>query len=378
MSDVPATALWLAALASAGAQWRSSSLVAGLATAGAILVRPNLAPVAVPVALVAALAAEGAPHSWNARSRRLLTFVLAALPGPIAVAALNHVLYGAPLHSGYGDPALLFAWSHVGPNLTRYSTWLLETQAPWVLLGLLAPRIVDRGGGGREARSRQALAWGSLGVVATVWLLYLSYVVFENWTYLRFLLPGIVVLIVLSAAVTVRIAQLLPPLGGTAMLLAAALAIGWHGLHEAKSRDVFRLHLSEARFVDAGTWIGNNLPQDAVVFSIWHSGSIRKYGRRFTVLWDALTPAELPSAVDDLAQSGHHPYLMLEVWEVPRFRDRFSGTTALGRLDWPPRAQIGRQILLYDLTDRARYFRGEHVRTERVWTTEERAAFRHR
>lgn len=377
MSDVPATALWLAALAAAasGPRMRASAALAGIATALAVLIRPNLVPLALPVALVVAIAGGPEVH-WGARLWTLLRFGLAALPGPLAVATLNHLLYGSPLRSGYGDPGLLFTWSHVPPNLVRYPRWLLETHTPLVLLGLVAPLMLPRRGSGPAAEaSPRALAVAFLLMAGTLFGLYVSYVVFEDWPYLRFLLPGVVLLLVLTAAVVVRAANALTPGLRAAVVLALLAGFGWFGWRTASERHVFRLHLSEARFTDAATWVRDHVPANAVVLSVWHSGSVRMYGERLTVLWDALDPGELETIVANLGREGRPAYLLVESWEVPTFRERFAAVTPLGGLDWPPRAQIGREIAVYDLADRGKFFRGERVGTARVWTTEEQAAF---
>jgi hypothetical protein len=59
--------------------------------------------------------------------------------------------------------------------------------------------------------------------------------------------------------------------------------------------------------------------------------------------------------------------IVLETWEEPAFRAKFAGASAFAELDWPPRAQIGRDVRVYDPADRPRYLRGESIPTERVW-----------
>jgi hypothetical protein len=375
MSDVPAAACWLAALAVAAGESRASVVLAGLCSALAILIRPNLAPLAAPVLLVIGAAAPERA-SWRSMLLRGLAFSVAVLPGIAAVALLHTLVYGAPWRSGYGRTGTLFDLAHVPTNLARYSAWLLQTQTPWVLVGLLAPLALPARATWWPARERGAqprlLATACVLTIAVCLLLYLPYVPFDNWSYLRFLLVAIVLLILTSAAVTARALSHLPRVVGVAAGLALLVALGSYGLKAARQQDVLGIRQSEARFVESATWARDHLPENAVVVTVFHSGAVRYHGGRPSVLWDALPPGALDAFLAELVRLGRRPYLLFESWEVPRFRERFSGSSPVGRLDWPPRAQIGREISVYDPADRARYFSGESVATERVWTASER------
>jgi hypothetical protein len=370
MSDVPAAAGWLAAMAIvAGGR---APFPGGLAAAAAVLVRPNLAPLAVPLA---ALAASSLPHAATPRRRAVaaVSFAAGVLPGAIAVAALNRALYGSFLRSGYGDPSQLFSATHVVPNLERYFRWLTETHTPWVLLALLGPFVLERRDQASvPGASPRTVAAASLAMVAAILCVYLPYGVFEDWWYLRFLLVGVVLLVVLASAVTVRaLMRAARPAAVPAAILVAAL-LGTVFARTARERHVFALHVFEARFVEAATWIRDHLPPGAVVLTLWHSGSVRYYGDRFTVVWDALPPDGLDAAVEYLKGIGRPPFLLFDGAEPARFRERFGGRATLGSLDWPPRVRIGHDVELFDVTDRDRYRRGEPVLTERVWTAAER------
>ena len=92
MSDVPAAAAWAVAVASVLADTMAGAALAGLASALAILIRPNLAPLA---ALLAAWMV------WRHGARpRALVFTLVASIGAVGVAVVNARLYGSPLASG--------------------------------------------------------------------------------------------------------------------------------------------------------------------------------------------------------------------------------------------------------------------------------------
>jgi 4-amino-4-deoxy-L-arabinose transferase-like glycosyltransferase len=219
MSDVPAAALWLAALAlvssraeavaAAGRADRRGQIAAGICASLAVLMRPNIALVVLP--LVALLPDR---RAWR-------RFGLASLPGLAVMAWLNAARYGSPLASGYGSTDVLFSLAHVAPNLARYPRWVVDTQTPFVALALLAPWWA------RRHRSRARLALVSLAAAALTVATYLAYTVFDDWWYMRFLLPALPVVIVFSVAVTLQSASWLPPLGGRSLrgVVAAGLCV---------------------------------------------------------------------------------------------------------------------------------------------------------
>ena len=394
MSDVPAAALWLLALAALTSPSRWRHLAAGLAASAAILVRPNLAPIAVPMSLYALLepvmaggSASGSGRVWNGASdpgtavsavRRLrsLGWLLAGLgPGVAAVAAVQDALYGSPLSSGYGSASLLFSLSHLGPNLARYPRWLVGTQSPAVLLALLAPFVLadagSRPGAGATGRrpagaSPSAVAWLLLGAAGVTAGLHLLYVPFDDWWYLRFWLPAVTALVILAPAVVVELGRragactlLVVAVGGVAALSAWQIDV-------ARGRGVFTVAAREARFRRVAEYVGNRFPAGAVFFTIWHSGSVRYHGGRQTVVWDAIAADDLDRAFDALADAGRPAFLLLEDWEEQDFRARFGGRSRYGDLDWPPTAQLGRAVRIYDPADRARHLAGERVATAQI------------
>src|SRR5205085_954235 len=110
----------------------------------------------------------------------------------LAVLGIHQFLYGHPLQSGYGALSEIFSAANVRANAGHYPRWLLTTHTPAVLLALVAPFVVDRhrGNAGRDT------SWLALGIVAANVACYLPYLVFEEWWYLRFLLPSIPLLVV--------------------------------------------------------------------------------------------------------------------------------------------------------------------------------------
>src|SRR5262249_4350396 len=239
MSDVPAAAAWMAALVS------TSPFASGVYASLAILIRPNLALLAIPLLF---LKKGTVPFSAAAKrglspfpKRGLSPFLGAAVPGVAVLLALNVARYGGLFASGYGDAGSLFSLAHVGPNLARYPRWILETHTPFVLLAFAAPWALRRD----PARAR--LAAISLVSVALLTATYLAYTVFDDWWYIRFLLPALPLLIAMSVAVLKALAERLTTAAGrsgpTATVATAAVCItlaGWY-LHVALDRHVTAL-----------------------------------------------------------------------------------------------------------------------------------------
>ena len=350
MSDVPAAALWLAALSLSLRAHDDPRAVrvasaAGLATGAAIMIRPNLAPIAIiPILL-----------TLPSMTAALATFG-GLLPGVAAVGWLQATVYGAPWRSGYGNLAGLFSLSHVAPNLARYPAWLAASHTPIIALGLLAPIA---------ARTR-AQAVLLIGFAALVLAAYLPYVVFDDWSYTRFLLPGLAVVMVLMVLVLVAATRWLPARAQAAAVLIAASALGGLWLTRAEDLSVFRLQPLERKYVELGRYATDALPPTAVVIAGQATGSVRFYAGLPTLSWDAIDPAWLNRVLDELRRRGRTPYFALEAWEIDRFRARFRGQSDLAALDWPARASIGRAIFVYDAADRARYVAGDRIPTERI------------
>jgi hypothetical protein len=318
MSDVPATALWLAALAATARGDSRGQVVGGVCGSLAVLTRPNLAIAILP--LLALLRDRGAWVRWG----------LAAAPGIIAFAWLNQLRYGSPLATGYGETGALFSWAHMAANLARYPAWLIETESPLIVLALAAPWTVPRD------RAGTRLAMVAFGSSALVVLTYLAYSVFDDWWYLRFLLPALPVLLVYGGAVLLG---LVPPRRRSLAAAVLCMALGSWYLHVAKTRHVFELRTLESRYLMAGRFAARELPEDTVVIAGAQSGSIRYHGRRPTIAWEGVPPNRLDVVAAALRSQGRAVFIVLEDAETPAFRLRF-GAEGLGRLDWPPVAEL--------------------------------------
>src|SRR4029078_1482203 len=139
MSDVPAAAFWVLAVACATSTKRRQAAMAGLATSAAVLIRPSLVPLGALIGLFLVFRPE---RSWPERGGAALLYALWSAPGCIAVALIQQRFYGCPFASGYGAVDTMFSASHVTPNLLHYTAWLWSSQTPVVALALLAPFLL--------------------------------------------------------------------------------------------------------------------------------------------------------------------------------------------------------------------------------------------
>jgi hypothetical protein len=274
--------------------------------------------------------------------------------------ALNAARYGGPLESGYGEAGGLFAWTHVAANLARYPRWLIETQTPIVLLAVAAPWIVRRD----PARLRLVLV--SLACAVLLVATYLAYLVFDDWWYVRFLVPALPVVLACAVLVLSRVTDALPhSIAPAALRIVIVLLVG-RSLDVAEARRVFDLQGLEARFRLAGD-VARTWPSKTVVLAAQQSGSVRFHGDRPTLAWDAIPTDALDPLLAWLTQRGHAPVFMLEDGETQPFRSRFPSSEA-ARLDWPPQVEVHTptQIRLYDPVQRRAYMAGNLLETRHI------------
>ena len=110
----------------------------------------------------------------------------------------------------------------------------------------------------------------------------------------------------------------------------------------------------------------DRLPRHSAFIKVWQSGTVRFHADRSAILWDSLDPASLDRAVSWLGERGLDPYILVERWEEPLFRERFAKQAVFGNLDWPPRFDIERQVRIFKPSDRAVYAGGGNIPTEYV------------
>ena len=369
MSDVPAAAAWAVSVACVLGRTPFSAFAAGTAAAIAILIRPNLAPLAAviviwlvwrsgptppaPATLVRTPAPMRSVPLWRtAAALRALWFVLPAAAGALAVGVINARLYGSPFTPGY-DLTDAYLWSYVLPNVRRYGGWLISAETPFALAGFAALAVP----GARiwtTRASREALPL-LCSVAAIVWISYLLYVPWDAWWYLRFLLPAWPMMTLGTASIAAALYRAAPSAAPRVLVVAVLAAIGISGVWQALQRDAFSVATGEARYIEVAKTVDSLTGPDAVIISAQHSGSIRYYAGRLTLRWDVGDPAWLDRTVEWLAAHGHHPYFVLEPQEVAELRARYGHRNAAARLDWTPMVSFrGGAVAMYDGVRRER------------------------
>jgi hypothetical protein len=365
MSDVAATSLWT--LASVLALSRRPAL-AGAAAGMAVLVRPNLAPLWLAIGLSClerrspSAGEPSAPpfgDSWlpgaRAGLRTWLVFGGAFTLGAGVLASVQWMLYGNPLSSGHGSLGDLFSLGNIGQNVWDYARrlWQGEAAAIALAMGAAAILLVRRGDG--TLRDELMPALRPFVLVATVLLAtYLPYGVFPDWSYLRFLMPAFPFAFVTVGTLVVLAATRVPrPLSGLLVIVALAAVIAFN-ITVARREQAFDLHRYEGRYRTAGRYLEAMLPSNAVIVTSQQSTAAQYYTGLPIIHWDLLF-ADLDAAVAALRSLGRAPVLVVEDWEARVLQGRFQ-TSALARLDWLPRAEIGEttRVRVFDPADRSR------------------------
>jgi hypothetical protein len=331
MSDVPCAACWLAALVLAARGSTRSAIASGAVSSLAILIRPNLAPVAaIVLALTVASSASG-------RLRRASYFIVSIAPGVALLGWIQAVRYGSAFASGYGRASDMFSLSNVSPNLARYPRWITESHTAFIWLSAAAPFWILR------RATHRPLAWASVVFATAVWFAYFPYVFFQSneWFYTRFLLPAIAVMLVFASAVALSVLRLLPPLWRVPVSAAMVIGVAAACLMYAERQGAFDIYTQEQKYPRAGEYVRTRGPANAVVLAAQHSGSIRYYANRPTLRWDLLTPTRLDDVLAIFRAQGYEPILVVDVGEYQSFRDRFAAThqQAIGQLT--PLAVLG-------------------------------------
>lgn len=318
MSDVPAAAGWTLA---AVLVLKQRPLAAGIVSGVTLLIRPNLLLLAlVPV------------FAWQRRREPFVRYALGMVPGLLAVAIINTLLYGGPLTTGYGPLFELYSAGSLPTNVRNYVTWIVQTQSPLMVLALVPLFVRDALRPPQAGVSPRACLAALAGIT---FFSYAFYAPFGHWFYLRFLLPAYPALFVLLSAAIRWLAMKLPV---DARVPAAALvcaAIIPFGVNAGRQEGIFRVAASERRYILAAQEIAARTPADAMVLSVQHSGSVRYYANRITLRYDWLKEGALDSALRDLAAKGRRAYLVVDDWEEKEFRARFAPANRAGQLGTP-------------------------------------------
>ena len=336
MSDVPVTAAWMVTFALSYGQ---RSFWSGLACALAVLIRPNLAPLAIVPLFIAP---------------KKMTFAIPVAIAGVFLAVVQSLWYGSPLQSGYGATEELFAVSNIIPNIGRYSRWWLAT-APAMLLGVFG---VIRLRADRVARALAVFAALVIGA-------YLIYAVFDDWSYLRFLLPALAVAAIFAAVELAAWIERWTINVRVPLLFAVVIGLTAYSIFIARSLDTFKLADQVERVATVADYLNANVEPSAVLLSGEQSGSMRYYTGRSILRWEAATPESLNAVFPVLAQTSHPVFIVLDAWEEAPFRAKLSSTVPL---DWPPMLEAGttHRTRVWRLSDRARYLKGAAVDTVRL------------
>jgi hypothetical protein len=243
----------------------------------------------------------------------------------------------------------LFSLANVPGNLANYGRALSATQLAFPLLGVTAIFFVPR-----ERRGVVALA---MSIAVAIVAVYLVYRPFPEWWYLRFMLPALALLTVLAMTSVVRASRRI------SLLIPVVLIVAGYSTTSGAMREAWNLSRLEHRFRLAAITARDRLPEQAVFLTVWESGSVRYHAGRDAVVWDSLDSGALDDAIRWLLARGQDPYIMIEDWEEPLFRERFAARSPVGQLDWPPRFEIERRVKIYRPADRAGYFKGDTIPT---------------
>ncbi len=321
MSDVPDAACWSAAVLCAWRPRRRDAVLAGMAAGAAILLRANTAPLAA----VPALLLLSRP---DARLTRITGFAMMTVPAVTFIAVLNARWHGSPFRSGYGTLDTLYSMTYLAQNIRSYGGWFVATQTPLAFLWLAAPYIVEQR---RVERYRLALV--SIVYPLAVFALYATYLTFNDWAFLRFLLLAYPAICASLATVFVTFAWQVNPrrLAVAAVIAVIASMVVEQGRYLAAAGILERQSENE-RFPRAVEF-ANGLPANTILISDAYSGTLRFYTGRDVLRWAAVLPAELDAVLAGLRTDGHPVYFIGDRFEELEFRKRFANSTTVRGFD---------------------------------------------
>ena len=359
MSDVPVTAAWMVMwVLLVTPRWPRTSTTkdaedtenishvgaAGVACAIAVLIRPNLAPLAaVPLLLI----------GWHLR-RAIVFSIPVALAG-LMLMWLQWQWYGSPLRSGYGTAGELFALANIGANASRYLRWVFDT-SPALLLAPIGLVLAWR-----HPATKALVVFAALVASA-----YLVYAVFDEWSYLRFLLPSLAVAAAFLGVAAATVLRRVPVPARVASVLAVVLVLTAHGVSQARALGTFRLADQQRRVSQVSAYLASTLPAEAVIISGEQSGALRYYTGRSILRWDAASSDSLAAALSTLNAAGRPVVIALDAWENDPFRAKFNAVASVS-LEWPPAFEAGtsHRTRVWRLRDREAFQKGAPVRTQR-------------
>ncbi|HUE86065.1 MAG TPA: hypothetical protein VMO26_08305 [Vicinamibacterales bacterium] len=361
MSDVPAAAFWALAWVMSLRPGMGAATAAGAATAFAVMIRPNLAPLAL---VIAASLAAGERLAFADVLKRVVAFGIVASIGPLLVLWSQAMLYGHPLQSGYRMPLDFFYNTERIPHNARlYPSLLYQVHSGIAFAGLLfVPLAIERARLGPAHYRAAVVTAGAVGVVAVNYALFLPYLSFEGPEWLRFMLPAMLALFLLLAGALDQLRFWLIRRwrwAGVLVLLPALYVVVLP--HRGLQPPVGFLRLQSM-----GRYLRAALPDNAVILTFTHGAALRHATGRPVLRLDGIAPESLEAVIADLQRRGHRPVYVLDVAvEGGYFSDKFRASE-LSRLIWPARAEFtsATSVLYYDLQDRDAFLNGDR------WTTD--------
>ena len=360
-SDVPAVAFWALAWVMSVRPGHGAALASGASAAFAVMVRPNLAPLALVIAATLMFAER---NGWKRAVTRLIAFGITGALGPLFVLWSQAALYGHPLQSGYRvSMDYFFNLERVPYNAGLYPRMLAQLHS-WVAFGglVFVPFALRGMGRSREAYTRGLLAASAAALILVNYALYLAYLTYVGWHWLRFLLPAMLALfLLLAAAVDHLRVWLKPRLGGFSVIaVLPALLVGWWGEEHIRPPVGYeRIHMME-RYLPAV------LPPNAVVITYAHGGAIAAATGRPILRLDYIEGNALDPIIRALKRRGYRPVYVFDVAIEADFLSYRFKAAEFGRLTWPARAEITSvtSIVYYDIADREAFFSGERWPTD--------------
>jgi len=323
MSDVLA-AFWVlaAVLAAVAARERPGwAVLSGAAFGISVLVRPSDAVMIIP--LMFALPFK--PKAWG-------LFAAGVLPFGLYGTFLSHALYGKWLTTGYrGGIAQDMALGYFPARFVHYVKWLFIQLTPIIPLAWLGLPFLRRI---RWKDKLLLLTW-----FLAYFLFYCFYLSYNDWWYVRFLLPGLPALI-LAALIVFRAGQESlekragPPstdrarwfrISGWAVAGLAAVFILATEAHQAKKLGALNVLEGEHEYRDACLLVKKEWPAKTIVVSFQASGAVTYYTDFTALRWDE-TDAEKFAVVRERAEAqGYQFRAMLFPFELDRFQKNTPG-----------------------------------------------------
>jgi hypothetical protein len=291
-------AIWFALKSRTHASW---GLAAGVAFAGAILVRPNSLLLAVPLALTLGRS----PRAWFA-------FGLGGLPGAAWFAYYNVQLFGHAVITGYGNLSPAFGRRWAIGNLAHFAVWVpLLSSIPVAIAAAFLPWFAPKS----APRFTPAILGTWFGAFVLFYTPY--FCAGENWGYLRFLLPAFPAVIIAGLLVAQNFRSV-PPWCALVPVLAVQLFIG-------RELQITAIRDEERRYVLATRWLDARAPKGAVVFTGQLSGAIHYYSERQIIIRPELMPPDRLALVQQAAREARlEIYAALFPFEIGPFFERFS------------------------------------------------------